>query len=43
MLRDKLTGVAVQFATQERQNATQVQKCIYSSFYYYPITIYIKD
>ncbi len=25
---NNLTGVAVQFATQGKQNATQVQKCI---------------
>ncbi len=38
-----LTGVAVQFATQDRQNATQVQKCIAVLTIKYPITIYISD
>ncbi len=36
-----LNGVAVQFATQDQQNATQVQKCIAVFTIKYPITIYI--
>ncbi len=36
---NNLTGVAVQFATQDQQNATQVQKCIALFTIAYPITI----
>ncbi len=38
---NNLTGVAVQFAPQDQQNATQVQKCIAVFTIKYPITIYI--
>ena len=41
---NNLTGVAcvaVQFATQDQRNATQVQKCIAAFTIKYPITIYI--
>ncbi len=38
---NNLTGVAVQFATQDQQNAAQVQKCIAVFTIKYPVKIYI--